>query len=299
MVEKINNQYSDDMGFNNLTIEQKILKHTARFKVPSGLSGEEALSMLKEKIVQKEGSINLPQKGNIKLVYWLSSIAAAMLMLIGIWQVWFNNPDTKVIAGMGSHTECQLPDGSQISLNADSRITYNKKNFKESRNLKFDGEAFFEVTKGKDFIISTSYADIKVLGTSFNVYSRDNSFKVSCHTGKILVSSNNQSVTIIPGESAMFSGDNLISHKDKNLSTSASWLKGEFYFENAPLNLIFNEIERQFNVKFAGQKMDEKYFTGSFTNKNLGNALEIVCIPMGLSYEIGSDGKILISEGTQ
>ncbi|MCJ7447086.1 MAG: FecR family protein [Bacteroidales bacterium] len=195
--------------------------------------------------------------------------------------------------------EYQLPDGSNVSLNADSKITYDRMHFNSDRHLKLEGEAFFDITQGNNFTISTSSGEIKVLGTSFNVFTRNNSFKVSCLTGKILVFTENQSIEIVPGESAELSGDGLISFRDNNLSSVTGWLNGEFSFVNASLVLVFEEIERQFNVKFAGQKIDNRYFTGGFTNKDLRTALEIVCPLMDLKYEIGNNGKIFISERTQ
>ena len=60
--------------------------------------------------------------------------------------------------------------------------------------------------------------------------------------------------------------------------------------------MVFDEMERQFNVKFAGQNFGDRFFTGSITNKDLKEALDIVCIPLGLNYEIGNKGEIFISE---
>lgn len=58
---------------------------------------------------------------------------------------------------------------------------------------------------------------------------------------------------------------------------------------------MFDEIERQFNVKFATRERENRFFTGSFTNKDLEEALETVCIVMRLNYEIGENEKISIS----
>jgi ferric-dicitrate binding protein FerR (iron transport regulator) len=201
-----------------------------------------------------------------------------------------------VIAEKGQHTEYKLPDGSVVAMNAESKITFQKSNFSQNRLLTMDGEAFFDIRKGTTFTINTKLADIKILGTSFNVVSRENLFKVSCVTGKIQVTSGSQSLIIIPGESAILTNHELTKYPDKNIKLIANWRVGEFFFEDAPLNSVFKEIERQFNVNFVVTKMDEKFFTGSFSNKNLVNALDIVCIPMGLTYEIGSNSKIYIRE---
>jgi ferric-dicitrate binding protein FerR (iron transport regulator) len=183
-----------------------------------------------------------------------------------------------------------------VKINSDSKISFNNSDFLKNRRLKLDGEAYFEITKGDDFIISTRLADIKILGTTFNVFSRDDDFKVSCLTGRILVSKNNESVTISPGESATIIDNRLIYFEDKNINTSNGWTAGDFNFENAPLNMIFSEAERQFNVKFVLQNVGEKYFTGSFSNIDLNAALETICQPMGLKYEIGGKDKIFITE---
>ncbi len=165
-----------------------------------------------------------------------------------------NPPEDKLITGNGSHKEYQLPDGSKVTLNADSKISWSGKKFTNDRHINLDGEAFFDVTKGSAFTISTGTGKIKVLGTSFNVYARDNSFKVSCFTGKIMVSAGGKTVTITPGESAELSGSDLNYYPDENLDKTTGWINGEFYYENTSLKIVFEEIERQFNVKFATRR---------------------------------------------
>jgi ferric-dicitrate binding protein FerR (iron transport regulator) len=206
------------------------------------------------------------------------------------------NAKSELIANRGQQNEYNLPDGSLVSMNAESKISYNQKDFLEKRKVSFEGEAFFNIKKGNKFCISTNNAEIQILGTSFNVYARDTSFKVSCFTGKIKVISGDQSVIIIPGESAIFEDKILRKFSEKNINIVANWRNGEFYFENASLTLVFKEIERQFNVTFVMPNVDKKYFTGSFSNKNLIDALDIACIPMGLTYEIGINSKVFIHE---
>jgi transmembrane sensor len=210
--------------------------------------------------------------------------------------MWIQTPSINVIAEKGSRVEYRLPDGSNVKMNADSKIILDKKNFKNERSIRLEGEAFFNVTKGTPFTISASRGEIRVLGTSFNVYSRTNAFKVSCISGKVLVTSGDQSVTIIPGETAELKGNDLIRFTDSKINSVSSWIDGEFYFDNSPLKMVLDEIERQFNVKFTGQNFESRFFTGSFTNKDLNEALDIVCIPLELNYEIGNKGEVLISE---
>jgi transmembrane sensor len=295
----VNNRYSNDRKFKDLDPEQKILSRSARFSVQSDKSAEEALSLLKNRIFSENLTPVASHSIMRSLIIKISSIAAVCIIILGLGYMVLNGRSEEVVADKGSHIDYRLPDGSQVTINADSRITFNKREFSKNRNLVLEGEAFFNVEKGKPFLISTQYADIKVLGTSFNVYSRDDLFKVTCITGRISVSDKDQTVEITAGESVALNGNELQFYEDKSASTSTRWIKGEFYFENSPLNLIFKEMERQFNVKFVTGEIDEKFFTGSFTNNDLKNALEIVCIPMGLKYEIGNNGKIQIREKTQ
>ncbi len=295
MAERFNNQSSDDEKLKSEGLEEKILQRAAGLKVPQGLSKEEALMKLKRRI--SDGSTVIKRESNFqRTLFVYSSIAAGLLLLFGIWRIWIYNPLTEVVVANSYHTDYKLPDGSLVKINSGSKISFDKKDFMLDRRLNLEGEAYFEITKGDNFIISTKQADIKILGTTLNVLSRNDEFKVSCLTGKILVSDKSTSVTIEPGESAILKGSRLINYQDKNINMSNSWVTGEFYFENASLNLVFKEMERQFNVNFEFRNIDDKYFTGSFSNNNLDNALEIVCKPMGLKYEIGSNDKIIISE---
>ncbi len=282
---------------NNDDTSRKILSRAAQYRAPFTVSKEEALKKLKAKM--ETHSIDIPKHAEMGRTYRIVAVAALMLLLFGIWEFLNHNPLINVIAEKGQHTEYKLPDGSMVAMNAESKISFKKNNFNKNRIVNMEGEAFFDIRKGTAFIINTKLADIKILGTSFDLVSRDNIFKVSCITGKIQVSSGSQSLTITPGESATLNNNELLKYPDKNIKNVPNWRLGEFYFENSPLNSVFKEIERQFNVNFVVTKMDEKYFTGSFTNKNLVNALDIVCIPMGLTYEIGGNSKIFIREKPQ
>jgi transmembrane sensor len=277
-------------------LEGRILEHTSQYKVPFAISKEEALRQLKNKIASGTASGHQKSALKIRPVLWTATIAATMLLLFGVWYLLIHKPLLDIVAGKGQHTEYQLPDGSQVSLNAESKISYDKNHFIQKRLVHMDGEAFFKIRKGKTFTITTDLGEIQILGTSFNVFARDNNFKVTCITGKVRVRCQNQSTIIIPGESVAFENKILQKYEEKNINTIVNWRNGEFHYEDAALKLILNEIERQYNVTFVLPDISNKFFTGSFSNKNLVDALDIVCIPMGLTYEIGSNGKIIIRE---
>jgi ferric-dicitrate binding protein FerR (iron transport regulator) len=276
--------------------DEKILWQTSQYEIPKAIPMEEAFKRVMNKIADVDKT--KPYRITRMPVRYFAAAAAILALLIGSWFAWNYVTVENVVAEKGHQSDCRLPDGSKVSLNADTRIMFNRSNFNKKRSLKMDGEAFFNIEKGNTFIISTELADIRILGTSFNVYARENAFKVSCFTGKILVTSGSQSVIVTPNESARVENDKLTVTQEENIHESAGWRIGEFDYVNKSLNLVFDEIERQYNVTFVLPDIEEKYFTGTITNKNLVDALDIVCIPMGLTYEIGSNSKILVKYKT-
>lgn len=280
--------------FREMNTDEKILWLTNRYDLPQfETTKEDALEKLKKRISQSEPIVEKPTIKIPYKTYWYIA-AAAILLIMGLWSLFIFQPVENIIAEKGNHTDYRLPDGTMVTLNADSKIAFSKKKFSKKRVVKMEGEAFFNVEKGSTFTISTQLADIKILGTSFNVFARDDIFRVGCFAGKILITSGSQSVTIAPGEVAFLEDNTLKVFQNKDISVTAQWRAGEFNFENAPINLVFDEIERQFNVNFVSSGLTDRNFTGSFTNKNLVDALDIICIPMGLTYEIGSNSNIYI-----
>jgi ferric-dicitrate binding protein FerR (iron transport regulator) len=224
--------------------------------------------------------------------------AAFLLILAGVWTLLYKVHSTRITVPRGEHIEYRLPDGSMVTMNAESELSYSPGNFHDKRYLRLQGEAFFQVKKGKSFVVQTKFASIRVLGTSFNIQSRENLFKVSCLTGKVEVKNKMGRVILTPGQSATVRGDVLTGFRDKNVVANTGWREGEFSFENVPLEEVFKELERQFNVTFTLPDIHQKHYTGGFSNRNLVDALDVVCIPMGLNYEIGSNSKIQITGKT-
>lgn len=283
-----------EKDFHEMESGQKILKVSSGYEVPFTLSKEEALARLKTRIANGVSISEPVAKRGFRKIYLLGSAAAIILLFIGIRLILNSNHVTRIVTDKGKHIEYQLPDGSEVSINAQSTIIFSKSKFTTKRYLTLKGEAFFKVKKGKTFTIHTLYANVKVLGTSFDVLARENNFKVSCLTGKVLVYSDKQSVIIFPGQSIALENNTLLKYDDKNIEKATSWRMGRFYFKNTSLNLVFKELERQFNVNVVLPEGDNKFFTGEFNNKNLADALDIICIPMDLTYEIIDNNKIII-----
>ncbi len=295
-MERLSDSNPEKDRFHSLNTEQKILERASSFRVPEGKMATEALETFNRRIWNAGEDQRIEKSTKFRIGYLITSAAAGLLILIATWFFLKQYGQTILVAEKGSHEEYTLPDGSGIMLNAGSKATFSSGKFNRERRINLSGEAFFNVLKGNPFVVVTSRGSVNVLGTSFNVYVRENSLRVSCLSGKVHVNSGGKSVAISQGETAVSEGNGLISFSDDQIDKTTGWMKGEFYYENSSLNLVLKEIERQFNVNFEARNFNDKFFTGSFTNRDLAETLDIICLPMGLKYEIGRKGKIFIAE---
>jgi ferric-dicitrate binding protein FerR (iron transport regulator) len=251
----------------------------------------EVFSAIQEKIAQSN-AVKKPSKV-ISIKKWAASIAAIAILAFAVVSLL---PSTvQISSGVGQFVSHSLPDGSEININGKSKIKY-KENFNEDRVLHLEGEAFFNVKKGKSFVVETDEGSVSVLGTSFNVLSRNGYLIVSCKTGKVKVETENNSVILKQGErvrieNKLFNGKELIEN-----SKIGTWINGESYFSNSNLELVVLSMTSVYDteIKLPSQYAKER-FTGSFVHGDLNKALKMVFSPMGISYSMDDSGKILIT----
>ena len=264
--------------------EDKIDDLISNLKVPSGKSKELVWQSILEKLEERPSAKVLPI-GRIML-----RIAASLIILIAIGgSVWiWGFGEVSIYSPKGQHVSCLLPDSSSIQLNADTRISYNKVLWFINRKVYINGEALFQVKKGKQFDVIADLATTSVLGTTFDVYARNGKVKVSCIEGRVSVKNNasNDKVILTAGLHTLAKQNSITSPAQSIKHDEVAWTYGEFYFNNTPLSEVIREIERQFNVEIVGNCSEKRFYTGYFNNKDLNDALRLVCIPMEISYSV-------------
>ena len=94
-----------------------------------------------------------------------------------------------VIVPRGGEYNLTLADGTNVWLNSDSKLKFPLHFVGNQRAVYLEGEAFFEVTSDslKPFVVKTAEANVKVLGTSFNVmnYTDEAKVEVALLKGKV------------------------------------------------------------------------------------------------------------------
>lgn len=177
-----------------------------------------------------------------------------------------------------------LPDGSTVNLNAETQLSYHPYWWNFEREVKMEGEAFFEVEKGSKFSVISSLGRTSVLGTSFNINSR-HGYEVVCKTGKVKVESHNQETLLTPNQKVKLAEGTLIKSELNNIKIQ--WMNGEFEFTSEKLKYVFEEIERQYGIDLQyNSTIGNKVYTGFFNkNKNIDTTLSLICESFELNFK--------------
>jgi ferric-dicitrate binding protein FerR (iron transport regulator) len=279
--------------FKKMDMEEKIAFVTARYTIPGGLSNQEVFGKLMERIEHKEIPSPKATRSRSRILYYTA--AASLVLIITLFFTFRDFQQSKIVAGTGEQRVVELPDGSGVFLNAMSEIRYSEKYFQKNRLIRLNGEAYFEVKEGSLFTVESDHGKIEVLGTSFNVQCSNDYFKVSCLTGRVVVTAASETDTISRGESVSWISNEYRKTREQDIIKNLSWREGEFYYESTELRFVLDEIERQFGVSIKSSGIENRRFTGSFYGESLEEALQIVCIPMDLDFKILEQGKVHIS----
>ncbi|MDB3976783.1 FecR family protein [Flavobacteriaceae bacterium] len=217
---------------------------------------------------------------------------AAVFILLAISGVYLTTLPTNIQAPITSIQTIELPDSSKITLNENSRVTYKKYGWPFKREVTLDGEAYFEVAKGKTFTVLTPKGTISVLGTSFNVKIENDILIVSCFEGLVSVKANGIDTLVSAGDSFSFSP----SLENQKLYTSKpTWIFNESSFVDLPLEVVLLEIEKHYKVTVTTKNIDVTLrYTCSFTHTNLEQALETVTLPLNLYFSKVSENEVQI-----
>lgn len=180
------------------------------------ISTEAAWARFSEKIAQEEraGGSSVSAKKTIPLygLSWMRA-AAAIVLLVGtgwLLYTWTGSGSGQMLAqSFDQVATYTLPDGSTVTLNKNSELSYPAHFDGNTRSVALKGEAFFNITpnKSKPFIIDAGNSSVTVVGTSFNVKSRAEKTEVIVETGIVEVAKNEKAVRLTPGQKATVTAD--------------------------------------------------------------------------------------------
>jgi ferric-dicitrate binding protein FerR (iron transport regulator) len=261
--------------------------------VPPPYQVNHELNKLKERIEAAAPPVQT-KTFSIKPV-WRYAIAACFTAILVTAYFVLQSPLTKVNTAAGQQELVVLPDGSEVTMNGGSALSYNAKTWEKRRAVDISGEAFFQVSKGSSFVVNTTLGKVAVLGTSFNVRTRHNKLEVVCYTGKVNVSSTHINLDLLPGDGVRVEKGDIVSSWDDTTRKEPSWLNGLTLFEQeVPLSEALEELQNVFDINVTGvQPADTTMYRGAFPHSNAASAIDAVLGTLKITYEFDSVSNTL------
>lgn len=243
--------------------------------------------------------------------YRLLRYAAVLVGAIGLpylatrafhtWPEHQQAPALKTIAvETGRRARVTLDDGTAITLDAGSTLTYPEAPDGGIRVVTFEGEGYFEVAGDpqRPFVIHTHQATVRVLGTRFAVraWERDRRVQVAVVEGEVSLRARGgdpgESVVIAAGQgSVLLDGGAPTQPQAVDVEAYLDWMRDELAYDDAPLGEVMHRLERWYGVRFAlaDTSVAGERVTVHIEKRSLEDALEMISALTGLACEHEGD----------
>jgi ferric-dicitrate binding protein FerR (iron transport regulator) len=232
-------------------------------------------------------------------------IAAAALILIclGAAAVYLIKTDSfskNIVAVTGNdqtNLKVILPDGSNVFLNRNTKMSYRANFGKTGRKVDLTGEAFFEITSdvNNPFIVDAGKARVKVLGTSFNVITNnvESAVEVYVQSGKVMLSDNSGTQNLVLDAGYIGTVDSKLSNKTLNNNPNyMAWNTGLLVYDGQTLDVVFRDLKKLYNMEIVADdpKILNQPWTISIDNQSQDTIIRLICASFILSYT--KDGNV-------
>lgn len=294
-------------------------------------TGEEEVQMILEKARSKTKYAQQLKPVKKLWKFWLAAASVAAIIFSG-W--FFTRPQyntqitlpvekTALASKNGERNEMILPDGSKVWLNAGSQLFYVNDFKGKTREVRLEGEAYFDIQKNaqKPFIVHANTIDIKVLGTAFNVkaYADDINIETTLFRGLVNITrrgeANFQPILLYPNQKAIIPKENPVlnavqpevsrdveakksiviqqidSSKTEAKQIDVAWKFNRLEFKGNDFIELAGRLERWYNVKiiFEDEAVKQLHFSGSFENESIQQALKAMQIANPFIFKINND----------
>ncbi len=282
---------------------RKVFELTGKYYKP-GASSELDIDVSKEwdqfkkSIEDEENLISIvPAKSSPQT--WLRVAAVILLVVVsGIVINYFAAQGEQVYQTAENSETIELPDGSTVNLNRNSRITFRKKFGVQHREITLEGEGFFDVVPSKErpFIIRMQEAEITVLGTAFNVhaYATNKEVTVTVASGVVRLAPKQlqQMVELKAGEKGVFDKlQKALTSKQNDDINYLAWKTRKIVFEESNLNQVAEALRSAYgvDVTISADVSAACRVTVTFDNQTLDAVLKVLKSTLDLTYKINGN----------
>jgi transmembrane sensor len=184
-----------------------------------------------------------------------------------------------------------LSDGSKITMNRNSEFSYRENFGKHTRKVNLKGEAFFEIAPdaNKPFIIDAGKASVRVVGTSFNVITKnqESAVEVYVKTGKVVLSDISGSSSILLEPEYIGKMNSGVSDKTVNSNPNyMSWKTEHLVYTGQKLDVVFKDLKRVYNMDIVADdsSISENPWSSPIDNGSEETIIRLICTSFNLSY---------------
>jgi transmembrane sensor len=297
VIEWMNENASNKEYYNQF---KKIWDSSKELAAGSTVDVNKAWERFQMRVADKNES---PKVISHKRFSWLR-IAASVILFAGLGVAAYfkfsNNEPKEMVAQTGQNVLVDtLPDGSVITLNKKSTITYPSKFKGDKRAIALKGEAFFNVApdKKKPFIISVNDVQVTVVGTSFNIKSENGNTEIVVETGIVRVTRSGKTVELIAGEKILMTANDSITSKETVSDKLYNYYRSkEFVCDDTPLWKLVQVLNEAYDAKISigRNELKDMRLTTTFNNESLEKVLEVIHLTFDITIIKKEDGQIIL-----
>ena len=280
---------------------KKIWDNSKKLAADSTLDVDIAWESFQNRVTGQKGS---PKILNRNRFSWMK-VAASVILIVGLGiAVYFlitkNNEPIEMVAQTGQNILVDtLPDGSVITLNKRSTITYPSKFKGDTRAIALKGEAFFNVApdKKKPFIISVNDVQVTVVGTSFNIKSENGNTEIVVETGVVRVTKSGKTVELSAGEKINMHANDSNATKEAVTDKLYNYYRSKvFVCDDTPLWKLVQVLNEAYdaNIIIGRKELHDMKLNTTFNNESLEQVLEIIHLTFDITIIKKEDGQIIL-----
>jgi transmembrane sensor len=240
------------------------------------------------------------------------------------WAIWLGrgaaqpsmSPERVYRTAFGQRATVTLSDQSLITLAPGTTLRVSPGFGTHERLVSLEGEALFDVRVGPSapFVVRTAGADIRVLGTTFNVarYAGQSRTAVAVTSGRVTVHPTTSThrmrgthtTTLVAGDIGFVTDDSTVSvTRNADVTPYTEWARGKLVFDNTPMPQVLATLSRWYGVGFRLSERDSaalvaRHVTASFEGRSLSNALGTLKFLMQLDLTYRGD-TVLVRNGNR
>jgi len=305
-------------------IEEAMRQYALLFNTLAEIDLHEQLQRLKDRVESPGAQIipfsDKPRHKGRRLLRSAGIAAAVLLLITAGWLLLPHKPaaappaaEAVYASSPGEKKIFQLPDGTQVTMNAGSTISLNTAFGQASREVFLKGEALFDVRQNKavPFIVHTVDVDVKALGTAFNIrsYEGDSASETTLIRGLVEVTLkyyNNKKIILHPDEKVATPPPAPIPEQpqirpvkkmDDGSAQEVAWVDNNLVFDDEDFAQIAVRLERWYGIKvrFTSEAVKTYHFTATFKKEKIERVLEILRSSKEFAYDLDDtpDGRTL------